>query len=148
MNEMTIKSRLAEALQEPSPPADLIDRTVVRVRALVDGRNAEQRLDSEAVSPEERLELAAQSTVGRLMARSAPPNGVTAEAMAGQLLADAEFRTLADRPQKELASMVKSGRMVSELAHRHTASHKAASAAAAPVKQQKAPKKGPQNPAL
>ena len=44
MDELNVKNQIAEALREPEVPRNLVERTVVRARAITAGRAAEQQL--------------------------------------------------------------------------------------------------------
>lgn len=47
MDEKTMKNTIIAAMNEPPPPEALVESTVVRAKAVVMGRRAEVRLESE-----------------------------------------------------------------------------------------------------
>ncbi len=115
MNDMKIQNKMAQALQEPSPPESLVSRTIVRAQALVEGRQAERRLAEGSFDAEEKAQLAAQRLVGRVMLPNVPPEGASVALMKDQLLENKEFRQMTERPAEQLLSELQTGRMIRSL---------------------------------
>lgn len=93
MNELTVKNKIIRAMQEPAVPDRLVQRTIVRGRAVSAGVRAEVRLEREegSLSLSERVELAAVSLVGRLATVSQLPEGAEPETLAAQLAGEPRF---------------------------------------------------------
>lgn len=111
MDDKQIREKLGEALKAPSPPQELVERTVERAKAITAGREAEKKLSLQEGGRADP-HLAAQSVVGRLMMVRQPPNGASAEAMASQLEQNPDFRTAVDCPAKQLLEELQSGRVM------------------------------------
>ena len=118
MDNVTIKNRIADAMQEPSAPEELVRRTVVRAQALRAGRNAEEKLAraGKTLLHEEKEQLAAQSLLGRLMLSSLPPEGVSAEKLTAALRGREDVREAHSKPADVLLSELESGKLIRSLA--------------------------------
>ena len=115
MDELNVKNRIAAALQEPEVPRNLVERTVVRARAITAGRAAEQKLAEQGdnLPARESAELTARSVVGRLMLTAEPPAGADETAMAEQLMASEKFRMMAALPAEKRLQELRSGDFLS-----------------------------------
>lgn len=93
MDEMTVKNRITEAVREPPAPEALIQRTILRAKAITAGRRAEEQLETgeKDLSGARRRELAATSLIGRLAAVADLPEGVRPEQMAARLAEEPRF---------------------------------------------------------
>lgn len=113
MDERYFKEKLTAAMAEPKAPETLIRRTVVRVNAVREGMAAEETLlrQGSALAAADRGILAARSVVGRLMQSVSPPDGVSGEMMAQQLMEKPAFRKLADLPADRLLDDLRHGRV-------------------------------------
>ena len=108
MDERNLKNQIADALQAPEVPENLLERTIVRARAITAGRAAERQLAEcgDALPADEAAGLTAQSVVGRLMLTVQPPDGVDEAAMTAQLLENEKFRSLTALPaEKQLQEL-------------------------------------------
>lgn len=115
MDELTVKNRIVEAMNEPPPLEQLVRGMIVRAKAIVAGRRAEERLEREErqLSLEDRTKLAATGMIGLLAGVAALPEGATPEGLAAQLAAEPRFvraveggNTLARLRNGELLSAV------------------------------------------
>ena len=115
MDELNLKNKIADALQAPEVPENLLERTVVRTRAITAGRAAERQLAErgDALPADEAAGLTAQSVVGRLMLTVQPPDGVDEAAMTAQLLENEKFRSLAALPAEKRLQELHSGEFLS-----------------------------------
>ncbi|MBR5572389.1 MAG: hypothetical protein IKV99_07100 [Oscillospiraceae bacterium] len=113
MDERTVKNKIVAAMKEPPPPETLVESTVVRAKAVVMGRRAETRLESEetALPLGKRIELAAQSLIGRLAQVTALPVQVTPEAMAAQLAQQPRFAQVVE--SGNVLPRIRSGELLS-----------------------------------
>ena len=111
MDELNVKNQIAEALREPEVPRNLVERTVVRARAITAGRAAEQQLaaQGDALPAREAAALTAKSVVGRLMLTAQPPDGVDEAAMTAGLMESEKFRGLAELPAEKRLQELRSG---------------------------------------
>ena len=118
MDDRSFKDKLSAAMEEPSAPAALVRRTVVRIEAIRSGMSAEETLsrEGEKLSADERRKLAAQSVVGRLMQNLAPPDGVSVDMMTGQLMEKPTLQRLAAIPPDRLVDDLRHGRVNKMLA--------------------------------
>ncbi len=123
MDNMTIKNRITDTMQEPPAPEALIRRNIVRAQALVAGRDAEEKLvrAGKTLSHEEKEQLAAQSLLGRLMLGSLPPEGVSAEKLTAELRGREDIREAFSKPTDVLLSELKNGRLIRSLAAKERA---------------------------
>ena len=115
MDELNLKNKIADALQAPEVPENLLERTVVRARAITAGRAAERQLAERgaALPADEAAGLTAQSVVGRLMLTVQPPDGTDEAAMAAQLLENEKFRSLTALPAEKQLQELRSGGFLS-----------------------------------
>ena len=113
MDERTVKNKIVAAMNEPQPPETLVESTVVRAKAVVMGRQAETRLESEeSMLPlDKRIELAAQSLIGRLALVTALPVQFTPEAMAAQLAQQPRFAQVVENGS--VLPRIRSGELLS-----------------------------------
>lgn len=114
MEEAKVKSKIQAALGDIKAPANLVERTVERGKAITDGREAEKQMAALGEAHPDRL-LVAKSVVGRLMLSSQMPSGATASALTQQLVQDQKFRMLADAPASSLLSQLRSGKLIQEI---------------------------------
>lgn len=117
MDEITIKAKISRAMNEPRAPQSLVERTVVRVRAIEAGREAEAALEALGSAPptEQSRTLAARAAVGRLMTAHKPPEGAGIEQLERQLVQLPAFRALTDHPADQILADLKSGKFTSQL---------------------------------
>lgn len=119
-NEITNESRarFAAALGEPAVPKELVERMVVRAKAIVTGREAEKCLEdtSTAITDKEKLDLAAQSIVGRMMQHQNPPKNVSGAMLAESLKKQDAFIKLASCDRTKLIDTIKNGDVFRSLA--------------------------------
>lgn len=118
MDDITIKAKISRALDEPHAPQRLVERTVVRVRAIEAGREAEAALEALGSAPptEQSRTLAARAAVGRLMTAHMPPEGAGIEQLERQLVQLPAFRALTDRPADQVLADLQSSKLTAQLA--------------------------------
>lgn len=141
MDDATIKNKISRALSEPHAPQRLVERTIVRVRAIEAGREAEAALAAlgSAAPTEHTRALAARGAVGRLMASNAPPEGAGIEQLERQLAALPAFRALTDRPADQVLQDLQSGKLTAQLLRAVPAAKPAARQSAKPQPLRKDP---------
>ena len=115
MDEKEFKNRLAEAMQEPSVPPDLVENTVKRVKTLEAGLMAERRLRNGRVPPEERGPLLADSVLGRLARSGTLPLGADTGKLKNQLLHNERFRQLSQREPKAVLDALDNGKLAKRM---------------------------------
>lgn len=136
MTEEQIKQKISSALNEPSVPQQLVERTVQRGKAIASGREAEAELTSgKSFSRDELVSCAAKGVVGRVMLNREMPNGVTAEMMAQQLGASEAFEKSVAATPADVLSDIRSGNLIKKTAE-------PAGRQKAPEPEKKAPVKG------
>ena len=126
MDEQTLKNEIRTAYSSlPGAPAALVERTVLRARAIAQGREAERTLaeKSETLSAQEKTSLAAQSVVGRLMLTNEPPEN--AENMAERLAQEPSFASFASLPPEEMCRKLRSGAFLKNFAPKKEKAEKA-----------------------
>jgi hypothetical protein len=113
MDEKTMKNTIIAAMNEPRPPEALVESTVVRAKAVVMGRRAEVRLESEepTLPLGKRIELAAQSLIGRLAQVTALPGQIAPETMAAQLAQQPRFAQVVE--SGSVLPRIRSGELLS-----------------------------------
>lgn len=113
LTDEQIKSKLTEALNEPTVSPAFVERMVARANGITRGREAEKTLNGSAELPREQKEdLLARALIGRLMLRQIPPEGATVEAMEQQLKSLPDFQALAEKPANKLLNDLKNGRAI------------------------------------
>ena len=83
MDEYVIKQKIQNAFSEPRAPEDLVQRVILRAKAVTMGAQAQKQL--ETASEAERGELASRALIGQLAAVSELPMGTQPEELARQL---------------------------------------------------------------
>lgn len=113
MDELNIKEKIVNAMAEPPAPKALVEKTVVRVNAILSGRRAEQELQKLGNAPpgDTVRQLAATSVIGRLMQSIPPPERATPAELAESLLEQPQFRKLTDRPADQILHDLSSGKL-------------------------------------
>lgn len=108
-----IKTRIQQALKEPTVPDSLVTRTIRQCQMVTAGREAEEMLASKGnnASLQERRLLAANSILGRL----AQQNEVPEELSAQRLVQDQGFCRLVDRPPEKLLQDIQQGTLFREI---------------------------------
>lgn len=112
MGELTnaeIKQKMSEALDEPNVSEEFVETMVVRANAITNGREAEKLLSEGGLTQSKKIELAAESVVGRMMINTKPPKGVSASAMTKQLSSVPKFREEVEKSGDELVHELKNG---------------------------------------
>lgn len=114
VTDAIIKKKITAALDEPSVPQELVERTVDRANAITSGREAEKELASlSADAPAElKTELAAKAITGRLILNRRASANVTAAQMTGQLESNERFRALTSGDPIRLAHDIRSGELI------------------------------------
>ena len=145
MDELNLKNQIADALQAPEVPADLLERTVVRARAITAGRAAERQLAErgDALPADEAAGLTAQSVVGRLMLTAQPPDGVDEAVMTAQLLENEKFRRLTALPAEKQLQELHSGEFLSRFRETPPSAEKPG-----PAPEKRREKTGPEPPSM
>ena len=117
MNEMTIKSRIQDAVGIQRAPEKLVKQTVLRVQGIVAGRSAEQRLEQEGdrLPKEEVASLVAAGLIGRLAVSGTLPEGNSLQQMTRQLAASPKLQQQLSRPVGETLNRLRSGMLLKEL---------------------------------
>lgn len=83
MDEYVIKQKIQNAFSEPRAPEDLVQRVILRAKAVTMGAQAQKQL--ETASEAERGELASRALIGQLATVSELPMGMQPEELAHQL---------------------------------------------------------------
>ena len=112
MDDKTVKEKIARAMQEPSPPARLVETTVRRAQLIAAGRRAENSIRT--APPEQRAGLLADSVLGRLALTDRRVAELSGDPRAG-LMENERFRALTGRPPDELLRGLKNGSLMREL---------------------------------
>ena len=112
MDEKIIKEKITRAVNEPSPPARLVETTVRRAQLIVAGRRAEAELKT--ASPEARAGLLADSVLGRLALSDRKVAELSGDPRT-QLMESERFQSLTGRDPAELLRGLKNGSLVREL---------------------------------
>lgn len=117
MDEIMIRHRISQAMNEPSAPEGLVHRTIVRVKAIEAGQQAERELgEMKNVDDPKRIRaLVARSTIGRLMQANAPPDEVGVERLERELIELPAFCTLASRPVNQVLEELQNGKFTAQL---------------------------------
>ena len=138
MNEMTIQNRIEAAVENPKAPEKLVEQTVLRVRGIIAGRDAEQRLEQEGdrLPKEEVAYLTAAGLIGRLALSRALPEGGSLQQMTEQLAASPSLQQRLNRPVQETLSRLRSGMLFGEISSAQTPAREAS-----PVKEATPPVK-------
>lgn len=112
MDESVIKQKIQNASFEPRAPEDLIQRVILRAKAVTMGTQAQKQLET---APAEQLgELASRALIGQLAAVSELPQDTQPEQLAQQLAQQPAFRTAihgGNLPQR-----LKSGELLRQIA--------------------------------
>lgn len=113
LTDEQIKSKLTEALNEPTVSPTFVERMVARVNGITRGREAEKTLSEDPALTDDRKEdLLARAMVGRLMLHQVPPEGIAPEAMEQQMKTLPDFRALAEKPVRQLLNDLKNGHAI------------------------------------
>lgn len=105
----TFKQQLETALQEPSPPPELVENTIQRCQAVTRGRLAEEQLASTAARPPaEQRGLVADALLGHLSFQMKLPHGLNRE----WLLKQDAFCKAADAPASKVLKELRQGTLL------------------------------------
>lgn len=128
-----VAGRIGAALEEPSVSPAFVNRMIARVNAITRGREAEAKLLSHGfASEEEKISLAAESVVGRLMLTGKPPANVPVSELAGELSRYESFRAAASVPPEKIVADLNNGILIRTTAEKERKA--AAPAASAPCR--------------
>ena len=112
MDEKTLKESIQKVYFEPRAPEELIQKVVLRAKAVTMGREAQKQLET---APAEKVgELASRALIGQLAAVSELPKNVKPEQLARQLEQEPAF-TAALRGG-HVAKRIQSGELMQQVA--------------------------------
>ena len=83
MDEYVVQQKIQKAFQEPHAPEELVQKVILRAKAVSMGVDAQKQLET---APAEKVaQLASRAVIGQLAAVSELPSGVQPEQLAQQL---------------------------------------------------------------
>lgn len=83
MDEYVVRQKIQKAFQEPRAPEELVQKVILRAKAVSMGVDAQKQLET---APAEKVaQLASRAVIGQLAAVSELPSGVQPEQLAQQL---------------------------------------------------------------
>ena len=112
MDEYVIKQKIQRAFLEPRAPEELIQKVILRAKAVVMGTQAQKQLES---APAENIgQLASRALIGQLAMVSELPQGTQPEALARQLQEEPAFQSALRGGN--VASRLNSGELIRQVA--------------------------------
>lgn len=136
MDDVTLKQKITEAMDAPSPDPGTVQRAIVRGQVITAGRAAEAKLEAGGTGGD-NAQLLAQGLLGRLAVLTPLPEGDPAQ-MVWQLAQNPRLQQAAQSP--DALQKLRSGALLQQVA-----APQAEAAQPQPLEPQ-APEKAPQAP--